>query len=166
MLVTMATTWAFSGLDAAEFTPEAAGQPWEAAAAADCRVTMGGAEAVAFAGNLIFTREAIPAGFGLSGRAEWFAGRLAVDCIGTFRLRFNTAEDWLAAMQDQFTDSLTVELTAGDHVLTVAIPFATFLCRARRVVSREMVDYDIEMLALRQDANSVVFTQSGGRDSV
>ncbi len=163
-VVRVTSAWEFGAIEQAAFASDAVAESIRKASAITTSLTLGATAITAFSANFTFTREAKAGGFDLDGRAGWFSGAVSVDMVGKLTVRTDAATVF-AGLTGQFTDSLTLVITAGAHVLTVTVPSAVFQIMGRRVVSSQSVDYDLEMLALKGSGSLATFVSSGGRDS-
>lgn len=162
----ISTSWAFGRMRAVEFSADAVTEQWDYSTPAECSITLAGMEADVFSGTLSFSRAAEPAGFDEDGVCTWFAGRLAFDLVGTITVRLAAAADAFIATTGQFEAGLSLVLASGGHSLAVDVALATFLCRSRRIVSEAMVDYELELLALKSGTAFAEFTHTGGIPAV
>lgn len=160
-LVEMSSTWEFGTLREGALPVTFATDSRKKASGVTSSFALGAVETPFFAGTLAFTRDASPAGFSPTGDATGFSGRIAVDVVGRFNVRL-PADSAFAAVGDQFTDTLTAQFNAGQHDLRIVIPNALFRIKTRRLASDNLIDYQMEMLAVETDAEPIQFFSTGG----
>ncbi len=146
--VGLSTVWQFGKLTETPFPDEPIlrTRSGEQAGPQHCSITLGTTPCVTFAGTLAFSREAVPAHFGLDGYAQSFRGQIAMDLVGRMTVRL---ADGFPVLSDRFADSFQMRIAVGERALLIDVPQASFQSSNRRVVSSSLTDYTVEMLAVK-----------------
>lgn len=146
---TLSTVWQFGGIEAAAYPDTTPAPAVKIGSPLETTFTIG--DAVVFGGTLALTRDAVPAGFNLAGKAGSLKGKLAMDVMGKITFQLGPANALLAVGQ-RLALPVQVTMGIGSFSFGIDIPLATMQITSRRIVSNQLIDYSADLLALKTDA--------------